>query len=275
MGKPKLTLVKIGGNIIDDSANLHRFLTHFTGLPGLKVLVHGGGKAATDTSVSMGIEPKMVNGRRITDIETLRIVTMVYAGLINKNLVAQLQAKGCNAIGLTGADGNIIRAHKRTEAASKELNAGKVPIDYGYVGDINEDGVSAKAINTFLQAGMVPVLCAITHDGETQLLNTNADTIASAVAIALSEQFDVDLIFCFEKKGVLRQVDDESSVIKIINQTTFEALKNEGVVAAGMLPKLNNAFSAAKAGVSAVYIGHADDLQAIGNAEFGTKITHT
>jgi len=258
----QLTIIKIGGNVIDNSANLHQFLLDFTALPGDKILVHGGGKIATELGESLGIEAKMVDGRRITDIETLRIVTMVYAGLINKNMVAQLQAKGSNAIGLTGADGNIIQAKKRPV---KE-------IDYGFVGDLDEKSVSAETLNKLLQAGLVPVLCAITHDGETQLLNTNADTIASSVAVAMSALYETRLVYCFEKKGVLKDVTDDDSVVREIKADEFEGLKADGTVQGGMIPKLHNAFEAIKKGVSAVYIGKADELAELADGTFGTKM---
>ena len=258
----QLTIIKIGGNVIDNSHKLHEFLLDFTALPGDKILVHGGGKIATELGVSLGIEPKMVDGRRITDIETLRIVTMVYAGLINKNMVAQLQAKGCNAIGLTGADGNVIQAVKRPVGI----------VDYGFVGDLDETSVSVTTFNSLLNSNLVPVLCAITHDGDTQLLNTNADTIASAVAVAMSAHYETRLIYCFEKKGVLRDVEDESSLVTEIRSSEFESLKEEGVVSGGMIPKLHNAFEAIKKGVSAVYIGKADELSQINLQGFGTRL---
>ncbi|WP_443944834.1 acetylglutamate kinase [Pedobacter sp. AW1-32] len=257
-----LTIIKIGGNVIDNSANLHQFLLNFTALPGDKILIHGGGKIATELGQSLGVEAKMVDGRRITDIETLRIVTMVYAGLINKNIVAQLQAKGSNAIGLTGADGNVIKAKKRPV---KE-------IDYGYVGDLDENSVASSTLDSLLKAGLVPVLCAITHDGETQLLNTNADTIASAVAVAMSELYDTRLVYCFEKKGVLKDVNDEATVVREIKADEFDGLKADGTVAGGMIPKLHNAFDAIKKGVTAVYIGKADELPQLDEGTFGTKM---
>lgn len=258
----KLTVIKIGGNVIDNSEKLHQFLLDFTAVPGDKILIHGGGKIATELGVSLGVEAKMVEGRRITDIETLRVVTMVYAGLINKNLVAQLQAKGCNAIGLTGADGNVIKAVKRPVAE----------IDYGYVGDLNASSVSTQTLISLLDAGMVPVLCAITHDGDTQLLNTNADTIASAVAVAMSTCYETSLIYCFEKRGVMRDIEDDNSLVTEIKLEQFETLKNEGVVSGGMIPKLHNAFEAIKSGVSAVYIGKADELPQISVNNFGTRL---
>ncbi|MEJ5962420.1 acetylglutamate kinase [Pedobacter immunditicola] len=258
----QLTVIKIGGNVIDNSANLHRFLLDFTALPGKKILVHGGGKVATDLGISLGVEAKMVEGRRITDIETLRIVTMVYAGLINKNMVAQLQAKGCNAIGLSGADGNIIKAVKRPV----------VTIDYGFVGDLQDASVDTHTLSSLLQANLIPVLCAITHDGDGQLLNTNADTIASAVAVAMSASYETSLVYCFEKKGVLKDVEDENSLVKEIRSIEFEGLKDEGVVSGGMIPKLHNAFEAIKSGVKAVYIGKADELTLINEQNFGTRL---
>jgi acetylglutamate kinase len=258
----KLSVIKIGGNVIDNSEKLHQFLLDFTALPGDKILIHGGGKIATELGVSLGVEAKMVDGRRITDIETLRIVTMVYAGLINKNMVAQLQAKGCNAIGLTGADGNLIKAVKRPVK----------DIDYGYVGDLDPSSVSTETLNSLLNAGLVPVFCAITHDGDAQLLNTNADTIAAAVAVAMSPLYETSLIYCFEKRGVLRDVDDENSLVTEIKSEQFDALKEEGVVSGGMIPKLHNAFEAIKSGVSAVYIGKADELPEINGSNFGTRL---
>jgi len=261
MEKESLTVVKIGGNVIDDSEKLHYFLEDFSALKGAKILVHGGGKIATEMGISLGIEPKMVDGRRITDIQTLRIVTMAYAGLINKNIVAQLQAKDCNAIGLTGADGNTIKAVKRPVKT----------IDYGFVGDLDENSVSVDTINNLLKIGLIPVFCAITHDGDTQLLNTNADTIASALSVAMSAEYTTTLIYCFEKSGVLRDVDDETSVVSEIRLDQFEQLKEEGVVSGGMIPKLHNAFEAIKAGVSEVYIGKAEELLHKGQ-QSGTRL---
>jgi acetylglutamate kinase len=258
----QLTVIKIGGNVIDNSQKLHQFLLDFTALPGDKILVHGGGKIATELSGSLGIEPKMIDGRRVTDIATLRVVTMVYAGLINKNMVAQLQAKGCNAIGLTGADGNIIKAVKRPVAE----------IDYGFVGDLDENSVSVSTLSSLLNANLIPVLCAITHDGDTQLLNTNADTIASAVAVAMSAEYDTRLVYCFEKKGVLRDVEDELTLVEEIRRDDFETLKEQGVVSGGMIPKLHNAFEAIRKGVKAVYIGKADELPQIDVKGFGTRL---
>jgi acetylglutamate kinase len=245
-----LTIVKIGGNVIDNSENLHHFLEDFSALKGAKILVHGGGKVATDLGITMGVEAKMVDGRRITDIQTLRIVTMAYAGLINKNIVAQLQARSCNAIGLTGADGNTIKAVKRPVKT----------IDYGFVGDLDEHSVNVDTISSLLQASLIPVFCAITHDGDTQLLNTNADTVASAIAVAMSGVYETTLMYCFEKRGVLRDVEDEDSLVAEIRSDEFESLQEQGVVSGGMIPKLHNAFEAIKSGVKEVYIGHADEL---------------
>jgi acetylglutamate kinase len=260
----KLYVIKIGGNVIDNSASLDHFLKDFTGLKGNKILVHGGGRAATQFSESLGIEAKLVDGRRITDIETLRMVTMVYAGLISKNIVAQLQRYGTNAIGLTGADGDFIRAKKRPVKT----------IDYGFVGDIDENSIKPQNIRNLMVAGFTPIFCAITHDGEGQLLNTNADTIASAIAIAMSALYDTTLIYCFEKKGVLKDITDESSLIGEIDPLRYEDLKSDKIIHSGMLPKLDNAFAAISCGVDAVIIGHSDDLGNLKqNKQFGTRLT--
>jgi len=259
-----LHIIKIGGNVIDNSENLYHFLKDFTALDGYKILVHGGGKVATQLSETLGIEATLVDGRRITDIETLRVVTMVYGGLINKNIVAQLQRFGNNAIGLTGADGDFIRATKRPVKT----------IDYGYVGDLNEKSINPENINRLLEANFTPVFCAITHDGEGQLLNTNADTIASALAVALSKNYETTLIYCFEKKGVLMDINDEDSVIRNIDPTRYEELKKQQVIHSGMLPKLNNAFTAISCGVKAVVIGRSDELVELKNKKpFGTRLS--
>ncbi|MES2274672.1 MAG: acetylglutamate kinase [Bacteroidota bacterium] len=259
-----LYIIKIGGNVIDNSENLHKFLKDFTQLKGHKILVHGGGKVATQLSETLGIEAKLVDGRRITDIETLRVVTMVYGGLINKNIVAQLQRYGNNAIGLTGADGNLIKAKKRLVKT----------IDYGFVGDLDDDSVDAKGISSLLEAGFTPVFSALTHDGEGQMLNTNADTIASALAVGLSALYTTTLIYCFEKKGVLKDIDDEDSLIRDINPERYDELKAAGIIHSGMLPKLDNAFKAIDFGVQAVIIGHADDLGKLdGDNAFGTRLS--
>jgi acetylglutamate kinase len=259
-----LYIIKIGGNVIDNSESLHKFLEDFTVLKGHKILVHGGGKVATQLSETLGIEAKLVDGRRITDIETLRVVTMVYGGLINKNVVAQLQRYGSNAIGLTGADGNLIKAKKRPVKT----------IDYGFVGDLDDQSVNAKGISSLLEAGFTPVFSALTHDGDGQLLNTNADTIASALAVAMSALYSTTLIYCFEKKGVLQDIDDEDSLIRDINPERYDELKAAGIIHSGMLPKLDNAFSAIDFGVQAVIIGHANDLNKLnGEASFGTRLS--
>src|SRR6201997_620949 len=264
MSKQQLHIIKIGGNVIDNSESLHNFLMDFTGLDGYKILVHGGGKVATQLQETLGIEAKLVDGRRITDIETLRVVTMVYGGLINKNIVAQLQRFGTNAIGLTGADGNFIRTKKRPVKT----------IDYGFVGDIDEKSVDSKGISKLMEAGFTPVFCAITHDGEGQLLNTNADTIASALAVALSAIYETTLIYCFEKKGVLHDINDEESVIREIDPKKYEQLKEKQVIHSGMLPKLDNAFTAINCGVKAVIIGRSDDLAQLQQKQpFGTRLS--
>jgi acetylglutamate kinase len=259
-----LHIIKIGGNVIDNSENLYYFLKDFTALDGYKILVHGGGKVATQLSETLGIEPKLVDGRRITDIETLRIVTMVYGGLINRNIVAQLQRFGNNAIGLTGADGNFIRTKKRQVKT----------IDYGFVGDIDENSIDPQNIRKLLEAGFTPVFCAITHDGDGQLLNTNADTIASALAVSLAKLYETTLVYCFEKKGVLQDINNEDSLIREIDPEKYEELKKQQIIHSGMLPKLDNAFTAISCGVKAVIIGHANELGQIKQKRaFGTRLS--
>jgi len=265
VSKQDLHIIKIGGNVIDNSENLYHFLKDFTALDGYKILVHGGGKVATQLSETLGIEPKLVDGRRITDIDTLRVVTMVYGGLINKNIVAQLQRFGNNAIGLTGADGNFIRTKKRPVKT----------IDYGFVGDMDEKSIDPKSIKRLIEADFTPVFCAITHDGEGQLLNTNADTIASALAVALSALYETTLIYCFEKKGVLQDINDEESLIREIDPDRYEELKKQQIIHSGMLPKLDNAFTAIGCGVKAVIIGHSDDLGQLKKKQaFGTRLSN-
>lgn len=244
-------VIKVGGNVIDNPALLDRFLADFAAVPGKKILIHGGGKIATRVGDKLGIESKYVNGRRITDADTIDVVTMVYGGLVNKQMVAKLQAKGCNAIGLTGADANVIPAVKRPV---KE-------IDYGFVGDIPAGNVQAAPIQLLLDAGLTPVFSPLTHNGEGQILNTNADTIASSLAVALGEHYPVRLIYCFEKKGVLRNVEDDDSVINLIDRSNYQTLLAEGALADGILPKLENAFAAIDNGVKEVLIGHADDVR--------------
>ncbi|MGB5553709.1 MAG: acetylglutamate kinase [Flavobacteriaceae bacterium] len=257
--KQKLSIVKIGGNVIENIEELSRFLCNFAKLDGQKILVHGGGKKASEILSKMGIEPKMVGGRRITDAESLEVITMVYGGLANKTIVAQLQAKSCNAIGLSGADGNTIQAHKRPV---KE-------IDYGFAGDV--DGVSSKTISALLEAELVPVFCALTHDGQGQILNTNADTIASELAIGMSENYETTLYYCFEKKGVLRHVDDNDSVIKHIDPRKYKVLLDEKIIADGMLPKMQNCFHALNRKVAKVCIGDISMLDK--KSELFTTIT--
>lgn len=254
-----LTVVKIGGNIIDDSSKLSEFLSAFGRIKGSKILVHGGGKIATDIGFKLGVEPNYVDGRRITDIATLELVTMVYGGLINKQVVARLQALSCNAIGLSGADGDIIKAVKRPVHT----------IDYGYVGDVAEPGVNTAIIRQLLDAGLCPVVAPLTHDGEGTLLNTNADTIAQSIARAMAAVMDVQLIYCFEKEGVL---DASQEVIPRITSKDMERLKKEGVIKDGMIPKLSNACEAVVAGVKRVVIGSAAFLDDIIDGNSGTEI---
>jgi len=253
----KLTIVKVGGKIVEEPDTLAALITDFAKIKGPKLLVHGGGRSATRIADRLGIEQRMVDGRRITDIDTLRVVTMVYGGLVNKNIVASLQGAGINAIGLTGADMDIIRSHRRP--------AGE--IDYGYVGDV--DRVDAGAITRLIEAGFVPVIAPLSHDGKGSMLNTNADTIASEVACALAPGFDVTLTFCFEKPGVLADGNDDSSVIKKINRATYRQLRDQNIIAGGMIPKLDNAFKALDSGVKEVVITKAD---AVGNSGCGTVI---
>ncbi len=246
----KLFIIKIGGNILDDATAQQSFLKKFGTIVGKKILVHGGGKIATSIGKQLGIEPNYINGRRITDEATIDLVTMVYGGLINKKLVAALQALNCNAIGLTGADANIIPTSKRPVEE----------IDYGFVGDINTARLQIDKLKLFLENDLVPVIAPLTHDGEGKLLNTNADTIASSLAIALAVHYDVRLIYCFEKKGVLENVEDDSSVISVINKEKYQQLLLDKKLADGILPKIDNAFAAIDAGVKEVLIGNADDL---------------
>ncbi len=243
----KLKIIKIGGGIIDDVPSLHQFLQLFAQIDGPKMLMHGGGKGANEMLKALGIAPQMVNGRRITDGPTLDIVTMFYAGKINKAIVAGLQKNGVNALGMSGADGNVIQAVRRPVR----------DIDYGFVGDLTPVSVDDKILIGLLNLGLTPVLCPVTHDGHGQLLNTNADTIAAAVAVALSQQFTVELHYCFEKNGVLRDVSDDNSVILKINEAYYAQLKEAGIIADGMIPKLDNSFGALRQGVDKVIIGHA------------------
>ena len=233
--------------MVEDELQLSQLLRNFSAIEGRKVLVHGGGRKATKMAERLGIETKMVNGRRITDSDMLEVVTMVYGGLVNKNLVARLQANGVNAIGLTGADADVIRSHKRPV---KMVDGS--PVDYGFVGDV--DNVANETLAHLIEAGITPVMAPLTHDGEGHILNTNADTIASETAKALAQHYDVTLIFSFEKKGVLSNPDDDDSVIPVITRTLFEKYKADGTISGGMLPKIENALSAVDAGVSKVII---------------------
>lgn len=253
----KLTLIKVGGKIVEEEATLHALLDRFADLPGHKVLVHGGGRSATQLATRLGIESRMVEGRRITDAETLNVVTMVYGGLVNKRIVANLQARGLNALGLTGADMDVIRSMKRPV---KE-------VDYGFVGDVKQ--VNANLLADLIAKGVVPVMAPLTHDGQGHLLNTNADTIAGETAKALAHHFEVTLVYCFEKRGVLRSESDDNSVIPTIDRPSFQQLVSEGIIQGGMIPKVENALQAVEAGVKAVIITKAD---AIGLAGEGTTI---
>lgn len=279
-----IKVVKIGGNVVDNPDLLREFVRDFAAMPGMKVLIHGGGVMASQMQKEMGMTPLMIEGRRVTDEDTLKVVTMVYAGWCSRKIVALLQAEGCNAIGLTGADGNAIKARKRPPVHVDSLGR---DVDYGYVGDVTADSVDAGFIYSLLERGIVPVFNAINHDGEGNLLNTNADTIASSVAIALSKHryrspkdvcsrceectfcsddgrltHETELIYCFEKDGVLYDKDDDSSVIQEIDPDKFAQLKTEGRVADGMIPKLTNSFKAIDSGVARVIIKHARNLLA-------------
>ena len=277
-----IKVVKIGGNVVDNPQLLKQFVKDFAAMPGMKVLVHGGGVMASQMQKAMGMTPVMIEGRRVTDEDTLKVVTMVYAGWCNKNITALLQAEGCNAIGLCGADCNVIKAQKRAPVFVESIGE---DVDYGYVGDVKAESVNASFIYYLLEKGIVPVLSAINHDGEGNLLNTNADTIASSVAIAMSGYkyrtrrdvccrceecthccddgrltHETELIYCFEKNGVLYDKDDDDSVINEIDKDKFSELKAEGRVADGMIPKMTNAFKAIGSGVARVVIKHASNL---------------
>lgn len=254
----KLTLVKVGGAIVENADSLSSLLDKFASIEGHKVLVHGGGRSATRIAERLGLPQQMVAGRRVTDADTLRVVTMVYAGLVNKNIVAQLQARGINALGLTGADMNVISSHRRPPKQVRMDDGSIETVDYGFVGDI--DQVNADLLADLIAKGVVPVMCPIGHDAQGNLLNTNADTIAAEVAKALARNFEVTLVYCFEKRGVLRDADDDDSVIPCITQADFPALVEQGIVSGGMLPKLENAFDAIRAGVHEVVITRADAL---------------
>lgn len=256
-----LTVMKIGGNIIDDETKLSSFIKEFATIRGKKILVHGGGKLATRLAEQLNIPQQLVEGRRITDVETLKIVTMVYAGYINKNIVVQLQANGENAIGICGADGNAILAHKRINAT----------LDYGFAGDIDQVNVALFA--DLMEQGKTIVVAPITHDAKGQLLNTNADTVAQEIAKALSKTYSVQLIYSFEKAGVLADADNDETLIKEINPGSYKELKTSGTIFAGMIPKLDNAFTALNSGVKKVIIGKAENLQQLVSGKTGTTIT--
>jgi len=258
----KLYVIKIGGNIIDDEKKLSSFLRSFASIEDKKILVHGGGKLATKLAEKMGVEQKLVDGRRITDAETLKIVTMVYAGYVNKNIVAQLQSFTCNSIGLSGVDGDIILAHKRKHPV----------IDYGFVGDV--DSVNSPLVKKLLDQNLALVFAPITHDQSGQLLNTNADTIAQEIAKAMSSAYEVKLIYSFEKSGVLIDADDESTVISSIDPVYYKELKAKEKIFAGMIPKLDNAFAALNSGVSKVIIGKAENLEELLAGRSGTAIVN-
>ncbi|MCH7403215.1 acetylglutamate kinase [Belliella kenyensis] len=244
----KISIIKIGGNVIDFPEKLDEFLFLFSRFPGKKILIHGGGVLASKFGESMGVMPEMVDGRRITDKDTLDIVTMVYAGLINKQIVAKLQKLKQNALGMTGADGNLIQSKKRPVKK----------IDYGFVGDIKS--VNTDLLESLLEKDIVPVICAITHDKKGQLLNTNADSISSEIAVAMSSKHTVNLYYCFNKAGVLIDEKNDESIIPLINEEIYRELKNEQVIHSGMIPKLDNAFAALHKGVNHVWIGKAENL---------------
>ena len=255
----KITVIKVGGAVVEDEAQLTQLLQDFSAIEGRKVLVHGGGRRATKVAAQLGIETQMVNGRRITDASMLEVVTMVYGGLVNKNVVARLQAQGIDALGLTGADIDVIRSHKRP------LKNG---VDYGFVGDV--DRADGDKLHTLIEAGIVPVMAPLTHDGMGNILNTNADTIAGETAKALAKHYDVTLVFCFEKKGVLSNPDDDESVIPTITRADIDRYVADGTISGGMIPKIENAFNAIDAGVGRVVITKADSI----GLNFGTVIVN-
>lgn len=259
----KLYIIKIGGNLIDDEESLDQFLLQFSEIKEHKILVHGGGKLANTLAEKLGVPQQVIDGRRITDKATLDIVTMVYAGRINKNLVAKLQSFDCNAIGFSGADGNVIKAEKRQHPE----------IDFGFVGDIDEKSINHELIINMINLGLVPVFSAITHDKKGNLFNTNADTIAGTIAQALSKHFDTELLFCFDKNGVLENIEDENSNLKTINKQEFSELKSEGKLHKGILPKLENAFRAKENGVQKVALIKEEKLSdQINRGNEGTEI---
>lgn len=244
MNKEELYIIKIGGNVIDHPEKLDAFLKDFAQIDKPKVLVHGGGKLATQLAEKLEIPQNFQEGRRITDTASLEVAVMVYAGLINKKLVARLQSHGLNALGLSGADAHVIPAHQRPV---KE-------VDFGWVGDVETESINAGFLSNIISEGICPVFCAITHDGHGNLLNTNADTIASSLAVALSAYFDTKLVYCFEKNGVLENTEDENSVVSTIIPENYSALKQKGIISDGMIPKIDNAFAAIDQGVKSVFI---------------------
>ncbi|UAY51263.1 acetylglutamate kinase [Ferruginibacter albus] len=248
----KVFVIKVGGNVVDNDAALDSFLKTFASIKAKKILIHGGGKIATKIGDKLGIQSNYINGRRITDAETIDLVTMVYGGLVNKKVVAKLQSLNCNAIGLTGADANIIPATKRPVT--------KEGIDFGFVGDVDTKQLTIYNLQLLLDAGLTPILAPLTHDGKGQMLNTNADTVASSLAVALSKAYDVRLIYCFEKKGVLENVEDDNSVITLITKDIYQQLLDGKKLFDGILPKIDNAFAAIDSGVKEVLIGDANDL---------------
>jgi len=256
-------VIKIGGNIIDNPSSLKDFLRRFAKIQGHKILIHGGGKIATQIADQLQIPQQMYHGRRITDQATLDVVTMVYTGLINKNIVADLHACGCPSLGVCGADANIVLADKRPVK----------DVDFGFVGDLTD--INGEVIHAWLKQDLTPIIAPISHDGNGQLLNTNADTMASGIAMALSKLEEVKLIYCFEKKGVMMDIEDENSIIQSLNENDIEKLKVKGLIHSGMLPKLENALYTVKAGVESVIIGHADDLSLLISGKSGTKIALT
>lgn len=248
--KTDIQVIKIGGNVVDNPEALERFIGDFAQIEGRKILIHGGGKIATRLSEKLGIATQMIDGRRVTDAATLEVVTMAYGGAINKHIVALLQAAGCNAIGLSGADANLLPAVRRKP----------VPIDYGFVGDIEVEEIPIKTLKVLLDSGLTPVFCALTHDGQGSMLNSNADSVAQAVAVAASRIDTTHLHYCFEKVGVLRDVEDEESLIELITAESFASLREAGVVNKGMIPKIENALRAIEDGVSSVIIQHSDNI---------------
>lgn len=254
----KLTVIKVGGKIVEEEDTLQQLLKNFSAIEGPKVLVHGGGRSATKLAAQLGIESTMIDGRRVTDADMLRVVTMVYGGLVNKNIVARLQACGINALGLTGADMNVILSHRRKPKNVKLADGTEQMVDFGYVGDI--DSADGERLAKIIEQGITPVMAPLTHDGKGSLLNTNADTIAGTTAKALAPFFDVTLIYTFEHAGVLRNADDESSVIPHIDSCSFEQYKADGTISGGMIPKIENALEAIAAGVRRVIITHANAI---------------